>query len=372
MPQRQVFLTLTKLSLTAVDQEINELLEINHSAVHLDLSNQNLSSSAAQPILKALQHQSCLLELDLSSNFIQNEGVKFLSQTLLTLKHLQLLNISGNMLTESGLEHLCNTLSKCKNPVEIRRLELSFNPLKSTSLKLVSSLCQSKNIEALSLASCELTDAKQLEQLNSVKYLDCSFNHLSSDAFKTFMRKINPGVIETLNFERCSSDNGLGESTAQFISSGCFANLKEINLAGLNFDENEILGILRGIEKCEQLKTLDLSYQKRLTWLSVKYLFFSLESRCLKRVKLIGCKNLQSTSSMFSFTNIDGHTQSHLQNVQLSMPSYQTKPASREDFVQRMKELWDVVSGCRGKVEQTKSLLCLTDDSVEKDISFNL
>lgn len=351
-----------------MDQEINELLEINHSAIHIDLSNQNLNPTTAQPILKALQHQSCLLELNLSSNFIQNDGIKFLSQALVTLKQLQLLDISGNMLTESGLEHLCNALVKSQNPVEIMRLSLSFNPIKSNSLKFISNLCQGKGINELSLRSCELTDASRLDQLSTVKSLDISYNHFTGDGFKAFLRKINPGVIETLNLERCSSEAGLGDSISQFISSGCFASVKEINLAGLNLSENEILGILRTAEKCEQLQSLDLSYQKHLTCLSLKYLLFSLESRCLVRVKLIGCKNLQSTSSMFNFSNIDGHRHCHLRNIQLSMPGLQTELTAREDYVQKMKELWDVVSGCRGKVEHDKSLLRLTYDDVGKDI----
>lgn len=347
------------ISLTAVDQEINELLEINHSAIHLDLSNQNLCPSTVQPIFKALQHQSCLVELDLSSNFIQNEGVKFLSQTLVTLKHLKLLDLSGNMLTESGLENLCNALTKSQNPVEIRRLKLSFNPINSSSLKFVSSLCQSKSTDTLTLMFCELTDANRLDQLCTVKNLDVSYNHLTFNGFKELLSKISPGTIETLNFERCSSENGLGDTTAQFISTEAYKSLKEINLAGMNFNENEILEILRSVEKCERLTALDLSYQKHLTSLSLKYLLFGLESRCLERVKLIGCKNLQITSSMFNFSNIDGYRQCRLRNVQLSMPTLQADLTVNENFVRLMKELWDVVSGCRGKVEHDKSLLSL-------------
>lgn len=338
-----------------MDHEINELLDVNRSAICLDLSNQNLCSTTVRPILKALQHQSCLLQLDLSDNFIQNEGIKLLAQTLATLKQMQSLNISGNLITETGVESLCNALMKSQLPSEIKQLKLNFNPVKSVSLKHVSILCQSKSVDSLSLASCELTDATRLDQLATVKCLDLSFNQLTSDGFRQFLRKLNPGIVQSLNLERCSADAGLGESIVQFISSGCCANLKEINLAGMNFTENEILDIFRSAEKCEQLKSLDFSYQKQLTFLSLKYLLLNMESRSLERVKLIGCQSLHNTSNSFNLQNIDAARQSLLRNVQLSVPR-------SADFVEKLKEVWNVVSGFRGRINLDKNVLHLLND----------
>lgn len=343
-----------------MDQEINELLEINRTAIHLNLSNQNLRPSNVQPILKALQHQKCLLKLDLSNNFIQNEGIKFLSQTLVTLKQLELLDLSGNMVTESGIEQLCNVLSKSPNPIEIKRLQLSFNPIQSTSLKFVSALCQNVNVTSLSLTFCELTDANRLDQLSTVRSLDISYNHLTSDGFKGFLRKMNPGITEMLNLEHCTSEPELSDSLVQFISSGCYASLKEINLAGLNFSENEILDVLRSVEKCEQLKAINLSNQKHLTFLTLKYLLFTMESRCLEDVKLVGCKNLLNPSNMFNYQHIDGQRVNLLRSVELSIPKATTEVSTREGFIEKMKDLWDAVSGYRGKIEHDKNILRLT------------
>lgn len=349
---------------------MNELLEINCEAIHLDLSNQNLRSSSARPILKALQHQSFLLQLDLSDNFLQNDGIKFLSQTLVTLKQLQSLDVSGNMMTESGFEYFCNALTKSHNPSEIRQLKLSFNPIGSNSLRMIGRLCQTKNITSLSMTSCDLTDLGGLDQLLSLQRLDISYNHLTSDGFKGFLRKLNPGIIEALNFERCSAAPDVGESLVQFINSGCYGTLKEINLSGLNLNENEILDILRTVEKCEQLNSLDLSNQQQLTFLSFKFLLFSMDSKCLERVKLIDCKNLRDSSHLFNPPHVDIQRRTCLKNIQLSLPRALTESATK-DFIEKMKELWDNATARQGKLEQeTKILRLICDEAKEIPFGF--
>lgn len=304
------------------------------------------------------------MQLDLSSNFIQDEGAKFLSQTLVTLKQLHLLDISGNMITESGLEYLCNALGRSANPLEIRKMVLSFNPIRSSSLKLVSNLCQKKNVISLALTSCDLTDVGEMEQLTTVKSINLSYNHLTADGFKAFLRKLNPGITEELNFERCSSELELGESIVHFISSGCYATLSDLNLAALNLNENEILDILRTVEKCEQLKTLNLSNQKQLTFISFRFILFSMDCQSLERVNLIGCINLHDTKHFLNLQNIDTHSRNCLQNVQLSLP--QTDEL-KSNFIDRVRDLWDVASGYRGRLEQDKNILHLMyEDDKEK------
>lgn len=371
---RNVPLILSNISFnfseTAVDQEINELLEINRLATHLDLSNQNLRPAIVRPILKALQHQNCLVQLDLSSNYIEDEGIKFLSQTLETLKQIQSLDISGNMMTETGLEYLCNALSKSHHPSEIRALKLSFNPIRSISLKCISNLCNSKSISSLALASCDLTDASGLDQLATIKTFDISYNHLTSEGLKGLLRRLNPSNVESLNFERCTAEADISDSIVQFISSGCYGTLREINLAGLDFNENEILDILRSVEKCEQLKSLDLSHQKQLSFLSLKYVLFSLDSRCLERVKLLGCKNIQDvTTNIFNPQNV-GPRRNCLRNVQLSVPKGSTEIV-KTSFIKKMTELWEIASGFKGKINCEKNVMCLFFDD-DKEIPFRL
>lgn len=342
---------------------MNELLEINRAAALLDLSNQNLNPSSVRPVLKALQHQSCLLQLDLSSNFIQNDGVKFLAQTLTTLKHVQLVDLSGNMITESGVEHFCNALVKCPGIAGLAQINLSFNPIKSTSLRFISGLCQSKNTEKLSLSSCELTDVLRIE-LNGLKALDVSFNFLSAEAFKwLLLRSLNASSIESLNLERCSIEFNLAAPLVQFINSGCFMRLREINLSGLSFDENEVLDIIRALEKCEQLLELDLSHQEQITFLTLKYLLFSLECRSLEKIKLIGCQHLVKTSDLLAVQSNNVQRESRLKSVHLSLPSDTTKAT----FIEKLTELWNGVCGYRGKTNLDKNVIQLVHNGDERE-----
>lgn len=342
---------------------MNELLEINRAAALLDLSNQNLNPSSVRPVLKALQHQSCLLQLDLSSNFIQNDGLKLLAQTLMTLKHVQLVDVSGNMITESGVEHFCNALVKCPGIAGLTQINLSFNPIKSTSLRFISGLCQSKKTEKLSLSSCELTDVHRIE-LNGLKALDVSFNFLSTEAFKWMLRSLNASSIETFNLERCSVELNLAAPLVQFINAGCFMRLREINLSGLNFDENEILDIIRALEKCEQLQELDLSHQKQITFLTLKYLLFSLECRSLEKIKLIGCKHLLSTSDLLAVQSNNVQRENRLKSVQLSLPNDTTKAT----FIEKLTELWNGVCGYRGKTNLDKNVIQLVYNGDEREV----
>lgn len=362
-----LFISKLPFSFAAIDQDMSEFLDVNRLTVHIDLSNQNVCPSIARPVLKALHHQSCLVELDLSSNFIQDEGLKLLAQTLITLKNLQSLDISGNTITDVGIEYLCNLLCKSREATQITQLKINYNPIKSTSLKSISCLGRRNNIVSLSLSSCELTDASKLEQLSSVKCLDISYNHLTSEGFNGFLRNLNPNVIETLNLERCSSEAGLGDSLVSLINSSSCSSLQELNLSGLRFNENEILDLVRNLEKCERLKVLNLSHQKELTFLTLKYLLFTMECQSLQRVTLIGCKSLHNIANMFSLQSLDEHRVSCLQNVQLSLPK-----GANEDFVERMKELWDVASKHRGKVDLDRNTLSMLNNDDEKELSFNL
>jgi Ran GTPase-activating protein (RanGAP) involved in mRNA processing and transport len=329
---------------------MSELLDLNRTAINLDLSNQNLRASCCRPILKALHHQSCLLHLDLSSNFIQDEGIKYLSQTLITLRHLTTLDVSGNGITEGGVEHLSNILRKNPFPVEIKSLKLNFNSIRTISLSHISELCRSKSIASLSLTACELEDAGAMETLCSVKDLEIGYNHLSLKGFKDILRKLNPTIVERINLERCTDVTHIGESIVEFITSGCYTSLRELNLSGLKLNEIEILDILRCLERCENLSYLDLSYQRELTFLSLKYLLFNMNNRNLS-INLKGCQSLYVASDVFNMChNQSDDLSCHPCQVQLSLP-HRNAEIQRNEFIEKIRDIWDNVTHSRGIVE---------------------
>lgn len=359
---------------------MNDFLDLNRAAINLDLSNQNLRPSTVRPILKALQHQTCLSQLNLSSNFIQDEGLKYLSQTLITLKQLTILDLSGNAISESGLEHLCSVLIKSHLPTEIKCLKLNFNPIKSISLNILSELCRIKSITSLSLTSCELVEYSNttttiaanvsMEMLNTLKELEISYNHLSHAGLREILRKLNPTIVERVNLERCTDEMNVGENIVEFITSGCYTSLRELNLSGLKFNENEILDILRSLERCENLRYLDLSHQKELTFVSFKYLLLLMNNRKNLIINLMACQNLQKISNMFSICRSHNDfssstsSSSHPCQVQLSLPK-RTMINQRNEFVAKMRDMWSEITDSRGTIQIERNSLKLFVENLE-------
>lgn len=333
---------------------------MNRVAISIDLSNQNLRPTTARPVFKALQHQNCLTELDISSNFLQDEGVKYLSQTLITLRRLAILDLSGNAISETGVEHFCSTLLKSSNPIEIECLKLNFNPIKSSSLRHLSELCRNKAIKSLHFSSCELANGSGIELLSNVKEFNISYNHFTVNGLRDVFRNVNATMIESLNLERCSSDSNLGETIVNFIISGCTL-LRELNLSALKLNENEIIDILRVLQRCENLTKLNLSHQHQLTALSLKYLLFNMNIKSL-RVNLIGCRNLHNISDIINIHTDNSHQlQAHPCHIQMSIPKAM-KETARSEYVTKIRDFWSSISDNRGNVQCEKNILHLLGD----------
>lgn len=321
-------------------------MDLGSTAIFLDLSNQNFRPSNIRPVLKALQHQNCLSQLDLSSNFIQDEGTKYFSQTLITLRQLTVLDLSGNAITEKGIQSLSSILSKSTLPMEIKCLKLNFNPIKS--MKCVSELCRNKSISSLSLVACEIA-AENIDTLSSVRDLDISYNHLSHSHVKEILGKLNPTVVERINLERCSEDTNMGDILVDFInlSSG---SLTALNLSAIRLSENEILNILRSLERCKNLQNLDLSCQRELSFISLKYLLFNIDNKDLQ-VNLKGCRNLQNSVNLFSHQQHSSQSPALLPSqILLSIPR-KCSEQDRDIFISNMRDLWNSVSAARGQMQ---------------------
>lgn len=273
---------------------------------------------------------------------------------LITLRQLTHLDLSGNGLTENGIEHLCNVLAKSNLPTDIKCLKLNFNPIKS--LSCVSELCRNKSISSLSMVACELSHGEGIE-LNSVKELDLSYNRFTHTGVKEILSKLNP-TIESVNLERCSEDTNLGECLIEFITSSS-GSLRELNLSGLRLSENEILAILRSLESCKNLRNLDMSHQKELSFVSLKYILFNLNNKSLQ-VNLKGCKNLRNVNNF-----IGNHSEPCLPTqILLSIPRGTTE-RERNDYIGRMRDLWTELTAARGITQVEKNALRLIIEYLE-------
>ncbi|XP_071188223.1 NLR family CARD domain-containing protein 3-like [Salvelinus alpinus] len=150
------------------------------------LSGCGVTEEGCASLVSALEsNPSHLRELDLSNNDLKDSGVKLLSAGL-GKPHckLETLRLSGCLVTEEGCASLVSALRS--NPSHLRELDLSYNHLKDSGVKLVSAGLGNPHckLETLRLSGCLVTEegcASLVSALRSnpshLRELDLSYNH---------------------------------------------------------------------------------------------------------------------------------------------------------------------------------------------------
>ncbi|XP_077053643.1 NACHT, LRR and PYD domains-containing protein 3-like isoform X2 [Siphateles boraxobius] len=98
----------------------------------------NLTGQDCEVVSSALQSsKSVLRELDLSNNALQDSGVKIISDGLKSPNcKLQILRLCDCTVTEEGCGYVSSALSS--NPSHLRELDLSYNHLQDSAVKIIS------------------------------------------------------------------------------------------------------------------------------------------------------------------------------------------------------------------------------------------
>ncbi|XP_040915345.1 NACHT, LRR and PYD domains-containing protein 3-like, partial [Toxotes jaculatrix] len=268
-----IFLCLMEMKDRSVHQEIQEFLksenrsekrlsEIHCSALayvlqmseevldELDLKKYNTSEEGRQRLIPAMwncrasalkSNSSHLRHLELSYNELQDSGVKLLCGFLESPHcRLETLRLSSRNLSERSCEALSSVLSSQSSSV--RHLDLSNNDLQDSWVKLLSAGLESPHctLETLRLSSCNLSE-RSCEALSSV---------LSSQS----------SSLRDLDL----SNNDLQDSGVKLLSAGLkspHCALEALRLSGCLITEEGCASLASALSSNpSHLRELDLSY----------------------------------------------------------------------------------------------------------------
>ncbi|XP_051742170.1 NACHT, LRR and PYD domains-containing protein 12-like isoform X3 [Ctenopharyngodon idella] len=223
----------------------------------------DLTDQHCEVVASALQSSnSSLRELDLSNNRLQDSNLKLLSAGLKSPNcRLNILRLSQCLVTEEGCAALASALSS--NPSHLRELDLSYNHLRDSGLKLLSEALN--HLEKLKLSQCLVTEegcAALASALSSnpshLRELDLSYNHLRDSGLKLLSEALNH--LEKLKLTACDLTDQNCEIVASALKSSN-SPLRELDLSNNDLQDLGVKLLCTGLKSSNcQLNILRLSH----------------------------------------------------------------------------------------------------------------
>ncbi|KAL4234064.1 hypothetical protein ACF0H5_005718 [Mactra antiquata] len=274
---------------TVCYKNICTLLQTCEVSGKLNLMDLVLKSQRFQPVLKSIQHQTCLRELNIRGNRLGDTGLENLCKVINTIPNITLLCIACNDITTQGLKCLVSTVSDVnkKSLQSLTTLDISYNPLYDDCLSTLASVINGlPKLTRLNISSCQVTTkffhSERLPlqvalQGSNLQHFDVSFNHLETVGVELFMKCQNPTKILSLDLSGTMS----GTRSSQFyrhIYNYCsqdFCSLQELTLRQCHLCEQDVDFLVRLPTVCKNLQKLDISGNSRLTNHVLQQLFQS-------------------------------------------------------------------------------------------------
>ncbi|ROI37140.1 NACHT, LRR and PYD domains-containing protein 12 [Anabarilius grahami] len=213
-----------------------------------------LDHTCSETVALALQiPNSPLIELDMSRNDLCDSGVKLLSDGLKSPNcQLKILRLSDCKVTDEGCGYLASALHS--NPSHLRELDLSFNHLGESGVKMLSDLLKDPNctlnklkyveqLEGCDLTGqcCEIVASALQSSISRLIELDMSDNNLYDSGVKLLSDGLkSPNCqLEILRLSWCEmTDEGCGYLASALCSNP--SHLRELDLSFSNLGESGI------------------------------------------------------------------------------------------------------------------------------------
>ncbi|XP_033978157.1 LOW QUALITY PROTEIN: protein NLRC3-like [Trematomus bernacchii] len=206
------------------------------------LSDCGLSETECEVVASALKSDpSHLRDLDLSKNYLKDSEVEMLSSGLKSPNcRLEALRLRGCSLSEISWAALISAL---KSNIHLRDLDLSFNALQDSDVKLLRDLLESPDcrLETLGLRGCRLSKISCSALISALKSnihlrdLDLGLNDLQDSGVELLRDLLESSDcrLETLRLRYCS----LSEISCSALASALKSN---IHLRDLDLSNNAL------------------------------------------------------------------------------------------------------------------------------------